>query len=73
MLSIQYEATYITSAYYLDPNNNFAQTTVIPPFAPAYNVVSAASLPVAGVFDVGSVQAFIQSDLLFLYTDSQLC
>ena len=72
MLSLTPATEFNTTATYLDPNNNFASVAVQPPFASAFNAVSAQSTP-PGIFDLTKVRNFVQSEVLFVYTDSQLC
>ena len=72
MLSLTPATEFNPTATYLDPNNNFASVAVIPPFASAFNAVSAQSTP-QGVFPINKVRSFVQSEILFVYTDSQLC
>tara|TARA_R110002073_G_scaffold294798_3_gene460611 strand:- start:390 stop:887 length:498 start_codon:yes stop_codon:yes gene_type:complete len=72
MRSLVPHLTYSPTGNYLDPNNGFAVTPALPPFDTAINAVSSQSTP-AGVFDLNKVRAFIQSDMLLVYTDSQVC
>ena len=72
MRSLVPHLTYNPTGNYLDPNNGFAVTPALPPFDTAINAVSSQSTP-AGVFDLNKVRAFIQSDMLLVYTDSQVC
>jgi len=73
MLSLAPASDFNPAAYYLDPMNNFAQTSAGPPFTTAYTTVAGQSLPTAGVFGLNQVRNFVQSEVLFVYTDSQLC
>ena len=72
MRSLTPDSTYNPTGNYLDPYNGFAVTPALPPFNDAMVAVSSQSTP-TGVFDLNKVRAFIQSNMLLVYTDSQVC